>query len=585
MAETSVPITAGSGTAVDAYGLPDGKLQQAMALGDGQNNGRTVAVEVFGALDVFAGYATDFYDTFVGPLDTTDKWTVTGGAPTFTGGQLVMPATASTYNAIRTKDSIRANAGHHLIRNGVQIEATAAVGAGRFWGLGTPATTPAPGVLVQDGIGFEIDQATGNLLAVTYAAGVRTTVATLTRPADGALHAYGVQFRVTQATWYVDNGAVPVLTQAFPNVATPELPALIVRQNAATFTGAPVMNNTAHLTAETSRQGMTLMDPIVGTRQARVSAAGALNVVQTVNTPDVIDRAGRLLGVLSAGTSTIGMVNPDSQASATLGAINAATTIALNGHGTIGIQATGTFTGTLIFEALPADSTTWQNVNVNISNGGTQLSFASIPFWARASGSGYRQFRVRVSAYTSGSATVSLNASYAAYAYPAPDVVIDNQQYADSRNGNHLYGRTFGSGVNTVSKVPLVDGNGALLASPAVPLTVGTALGNVGTAYITGAAVAGTSTAGVSLVAAPAAGLSIYVTDMEGSNEGATGTALALFEGAATAPKYRRFLAASGGGFVTNLRTPWKLPAATALTYFNSAASTYNLTVNYYILP
>lgn len=241
-------------------------------------SGTTAAgVEPFGALIANAGYQTLFYESWsVSPIDTTDKWTVTGTAPTIAAGNMQMAATASTYNAIRTKDTVRPNVGFSLVRNGIQLETSAATGCGRFWGLGTPASVPAAISQAQDGIGFEIDQAAGTLLAVTYAAGVRTTVATLTRPADGAIHAYGLYFRVTQAYWILD-GAV-VASQSFPNVQVVELPALIVRQNAAAFVGVPTFTNIAHLTADTSRQGVLIADPVIGTRQARVSAAGGLSV-------------------------------------------------------------------------------------------------------------------------------------------------------------------------------------------------------------------------------------------------------------------------------------------------------------------
>jgi hypothetical protein len=84
-------------------------------------------------------------------------------------------------------------------------------------------------------------------------------------------------------------------------------------------------------------------------------------------------------------------------------------------------------------------------------------------------------------------------------------------------------------------------------------------------------------------IAAPGAGLSIYVTDMEGSNAGSAQTVTTFFEGAGTTARYVRVLAASGGGFVTNLKTPWKLPANTALTLSQSAANQGYYTVNYYI--
>ena len=55
MAEVGVPRTqdtAGTLTQIDGYTLPDGKLQQALVIGDGTTNGRTVAVSAANALKV-----------------------------------------------------------------------------------------------------------------------------------------------------------------------------------------------------------------------------------------------------------------------------------------------------------------------------------------------------------------------------------------------------------------------------------------------------------------------------------------------------------------------------------------------------
>lgn len=390
MADSSVPITAGTGTNIDSRTAGNGDHRQVVVLG---NDGDVVVgLEPFGALQVNNGAQTLFYDAWdVSPIDTVDKWTVTGTSPTIANGNMTMSATASTYNAIRTKDTIRANVGFTLVRNGIALEATAATGAGRFWGLGTPATTPAAAVLVQDGIGFEVDQAAGTLLAVTYVAGVRTTVATLTRPTDGLNHAYSLHFRVTQAYWFIDNTQVPVASVSFPNVQMAQLPALLVRQNAATFTGTPVFTNIAHLTADTSRQGTIISDPVIGTRQARVGADGTVKVsgtgtagvsataVQTVqgiaggtalpvslatNTPDVTDRAARLLGVLSTGANTIGAVNiaagqtvAVTQATAANLNTTAVLAVGTNAVGTVGLTGNGTNVTVRASAALTATAT------------------------------------------------------------------------------------------------------------------------------------------------------------------------------------------------------------------------------------
>lgn len=318
--DSSVPLGTPTGNA-DTRLTANGDHRQVVALG---NAGDVVAgLSPWGALDASTGPATLFYDTWTGPLDTTDKWTVTGTAPVLSGGNMTMSATVSTYNAIRTKDLIRPNVGHTYVANGVTIETGTTVGAGRFWGLGTTATTPAPGVLCQDGIGFELDQATGALLAVTYSAGVRTTVATLTKPTDGLPHRYAVWFRVTSAYWSVDNLQVPVASVSFPGVTIAELPALIVRQNASSFTGTPVFTHLAHLTADTSRQVVTLGDPVIGTRQARVSAAGAVSVAPTgagTGTLSSVSAAASSTSLLAANSARLGaIVYNDSTATLYLG--------------------------------------------------------------------------------------------------------------------------------------------------------------------------------------------------------------------------------------------------------------------------
>lgn len=304
MADGAVTFKDAAGVTVvhDTRAAVNGDLRPVVALG---NDGDAVAaVEQFGALSVNAGYATWLYDSWSTALDTVDKWTVTGTAPSITVGTMVMPATVSTYNTLRAKNNIIANAGFAYVASGMQIEgATAGTGSGRFWGLGTNATTPGAAVLVQDGIGFELDQVSGALLAVTYAAGVRTTIATLTRPNDGATHRYAVQFRVTAAYWFVDGLQVPVATVNWPNVTIAELPPIFVRQNAATVTGVTFINH-AHLTADTSRQGVTHIDPVIGTRAQTVKAPST--AAAAVDMPAVV--ALHPTSPLPAGTSTIGAV-------------------------------------------------------------------------------------------------------------------------------------------------------------------------------------------------------------------------------------------------------------------------------------
>lgn len=127
--------------------------------------------------------------------------------------------------------------------------------------------------------------------------------------------------------------------------------------------------------------------------------------------------------------------------------------------------------------------------------------------------------------------------------------------------------------VSNIRPSPLnVTGNAASQTPPTI--------GGTGTIHVSGAA----TVAATALVAAPGAGLSIYVTDIETTNAGAAAQTITLFEGTTNA-RFVRYMAAGGGGGVTNLRTPWKLPAATALGYAVGAAQQYYMTVSYFVAP
>lgn len=364
MPDSSVPRTrdtSGTLDQIDVRTTPNGDLRQVVTVG---NDGDNVAgVEAFGALTVNMGPTTLFYDSWTNALDTTDLWTTVGTAPTVASGNMTMSATASTYNVLRTKDTIKPTIGFVYVANGVQIETTTTTGAGRFWGLGTQATTPAAAVLAQDGIGFELDQATGSLLAVTYAAGVRTTVATLNRPTDGILHRYALHFRVTQAYWYIDNLQIPVASQAFPNVTVANLPAIIVRQNAAAFTGTPVFTNTAHATGDTSRSAQAIGDPVLGTRQARVTASGALQVAQR--------------GQETVGTAANNIVNARSGAVGTSAAVLVAAPAAgLSIYITdVSVGNSGATLSTV--QLLPTGGTVVLDIPAAASGGGGSMNFAT----------------------------------------------------------------------------------------------------------------------------------------------------------------------------------------------------------------
>lgn len=81
------------------------------------------------------------------------------------------------------------------------------------------------------------------------------------------------------------------------------------------------------------------------------------------------------------------------------------------------------------------------------------------------------------------------------------------------------------------------------------------------------------TSAGVTLIAAPGAGLCVYVDSILATNGGSTLTRLYMYEASAsTTPILAQYLAANGGGFSHKFDPPWQVSVATALNM--------NLTVN-----
>lgn len=280
------------------------------------------------------------------------------------------------------------------------------------------------------------------------------------------------------------------------------------------------------------------------------------------------------VNVMGSGSSVV----PITQALTAVGAATLAGATSTAGSAVIDVSNAGNasfhllttaFVGTVVFEqsfdpagangtwaavpCLPEDATSPAMSTVAVSAAAAYIrQFTQGMF-------GPTLFRVRVSAYTSGTLTAYLKAG--------PGWVEGQPALAPSA-------ASIGA-VSLTGSVPVAP-VGGVAAGQTPPASGGT-----GVVCLTLTAV----TAAATLIAAPGAGLSIYVTDMEGSNSGATGTLHSLFEGTGSL-RFARFAAASGGGYVTNLRTPWKLPANTAVGYSSSAASTSSyLSVAYFVAP
>lgn len=418
-----------------------------------------------GYLNVRMDPSTLLFDTFE-TLDTANTWTLSGTTvPSGANGLLTvsagLPASAQSY--ARSQPSFTPGSGAYLIPAIlVTLDAAAVTGNKRVWGLGVFPATPTVSVPIANGVVFEAQDTDGSLIGATYSNSVRTQTVAINRPTDGNVHRYSAFYKASRVYFELDN--VTVGSLPFPNPQVSALALLIASVNGATaLTTAATLTSSLMGIADSGRNSISIADGKFQWREltikapstaavatdlpavvamhpssplpAGTNAVGSVSVnnfpaTQPVsiatNTPDVTDRAGRLLGVLSAGTNSIGTVQQN-------------------------LAPTGTL--------------------------GTSSGNIAPPF------------------YEAGTAAAA-------------------------------------SGV---------------------------------------------------VIAAPGAGLSLYVTDMEGTNEGTAATALVFLEGTTT--KYRRFMAASGGGFVTNLGGFWKLPANTGLSRQVTVATTWNYTINYYVAP
>jgi hypothetical protein len=99
-------------------------------------------------------------------------------------------------------------------------------------------------------------------------------------------------------------------------------------------------------------------------------------------------------------------------ATVNLGSLNAETLTYLNGDGTVSVQITGTWVGTISFDAT-IDGTNY--FAIPLINQATETMATTTTANAVFTGdvSGYRIFRVRMSAYTSGTAVVAVRGSRA----------------------------------------------------------------------------------------------------------------------------------------------------------------------------
>ena len=113
-----------------------------------------------------------------------------------------------------------------------------------------------------------------------------------------------------------------------------------------------------------------------------------------------------------SATNPLPIYRPDTTATGTIAALSANVAIALNGQSGVAIQITGVWVGTLQFEGT-VDGTTWVAVNGVFAGASAPGPTTTANGVVRVTPSGLAQFRITATAWTSGTATISLRASAA----------------------------------------------------------------------------------------------------------------------------------------------------------------------------
>ena len=374
-----------------------------------------------------------FYDPFDTTLDTTNRWntpttTGTGVAASVTSGVLSL-GTGGTANSTSQLSSIPTFTptvpswlGYSFA---IKLESPVVTNTYRFWGTGTAPGTPTSTAPLTDACGFEIDTL-GKLHAVVYAAGVRTSIQDLSaatgnskQPTDANYHRYIVYYRTDRVFFYIDSLDTPVATSNFqsPNVQT-----LPIRLQAIAHSSPPAIPQTIQCTGlavwDTGKNNQTLSDGTFGWRKATVKPASTAAVatdtalvvaVSPNNTVTIQGQQGtRNTANITTSTSVVGPYSCSN--------LNVAT-----------VSVSGTYAGvSFVFEASD-DGTNYYTVNAVrndlgvIETGGVLLTNTTRT-WDLAIG-GFTNFRVRATAYTSGTAAVGVTFQAMPYE-PTPAVTV-----------------------------------------------------------------------------------------------------------------------------------------------------------------
>lgn len=388
-----------------------------------------------------------FYDTFDTALDTTNRWTASGTVtPTSgTGSLSVSAGTTALATSVLTSQPTFPLLGNQFNQalGIIQVDSSTKTGSYRFFGFGSAQASPTVALPILNGVGFEWSDTDGVLRGVVWSNGTKTLTTSLSasQPTDGALHRYVAYYKTSRVYFEIDN--VSVGTISYPNPQLSNLPEIYLNVNAgSTVSPAAVFNSSLAAMADTSRNNTAISDGTLPWRKGSVSALGGLgeNLVQVGgisvtagssiaanSVPVVIASNQGSIPTLTMDGAGSGISSQTSPASTTQRYLNSAVigddpaivtnaisvlngdiypSIDLTGYAGASVQITGAFTATISFQGSNDSFTTvsavncWSTITINAAPV-TTAAAAGTFYCPRV----YKQFRVRVTAYTSGTIT------------------------------------------------------------------------------------------------------------------------------------------------------------------------------------
>lgn len=333
MADTSVAITAGSGTPIRVLsGLgAAGADQQVVTLADDQ--GTIVRSAPDGSLLTDAGGTTLFYESFDAGSGTyvtqlsgsgTVAPAVSNGKATYTA---LTTASSSSFYASNVGSTLSLPAqGFFRCSYDIQLDTSAALAnSTRWWGFGTNAGAPTAAAPITSGVVFILDYVTGAFYGAVYNNSVRTQTVALTKPVDGLTHKYEVLYTRAAAYFLIDNVLAGSISQPLPSAAQWQQLITGSMNHTTGPSAAPTMVVSLFAAADGGRNNLTISDPTNPWKRAAVrsgAAAGGDNALVVGLSPN---------SPIPPGTNVIGYAKLVSTDGATVGVFKGGSTAAAAG--------------------------------------------------------------------------------------------------------------------------------------------------------------------------------------------------------------------------------------------------------------